>query len=144
MSRLPTRLPPLRAAQEKTSKYAQRIDAMMDARGHRLVVNLNDLRESNKDLAIGVLTKPFDYIPLLEQAVREAVLNKAPGYFTGAWCGGRGGEHRAGAGERSARNGARPHAGCYSRALPSRRRCCSGGPVAVRAGGQVLQGARGL
>lgn len=69
--------------QEKTSKYAQRIDEMMAAKEIRLNVHLGDLRENNRDLANKILLTPIEHVPVFEQALKEAVLNKDPNYFTG-------------------------------------------------------------
>ena len=60
-----------------------RIDEMISAKLYRLIINLNDVRQSDRELANGLLNDPLTYIPALEAQVKVEVLNKESSYLDG-------------------------------------------------------------
>ena len=51
--------------------YHGRIQAMMEREETRLMVSINDLRDRDPALAALTLTRPLEYIPVLEEAVKD-------------------------------------------------------------------------
>lgn len=62
------------------NKYKLKIKKMFDKGFNRLIVNINDLRQSHPEYAQGILNRfmlsnssPIDYIPAFEQALKDVV-----------------------------------------------------------------------
>ena len=50
-------------------KYRQEIVRLLRADETRLIVNIDDLRDYNRDFANGLLKQPVDYLPAFEKAL---------------------------------------------------------------------------
>lgn len=55
--------------------YREMIRTMLRDGKRRLIINLNDLRQTNANLATGLLQSPLEWIPPLEVALREVATN---------------------------------------------------------------------
>ncbi|PJF18525.1 DNA helicase [Paramicrosporidium saccamoebae] len=51
--------------------YKERIRGLLKTQGRRLIININDLRQTNAELATGLLRTPLEWLPPLEVALRE-------------------------------------------------------------------------
>ncbi|KAK2462004.1 hypothetical protein APHAL10511_006467 [Amanita phalloides] len=60
--------------------YEEEIASMLQAKRTRLVVNIDDLRDYDRELADGLLKQPIEYLSALEDAVNRLV-NAAQGNF---------------------------------------------------------------
>mmetsp|Transcript_15610 Transcript_15610/g.21579 ORF Transcript_15610/g.21579 Transcript_15610/m.21579 type:complete len:824 (-) Transcript_15610:244-2715(-) len=63
------------------SSYVNKINKMCEAEEHRLLVDLNDIRLQNQDLARGLMESPAEYLPPFEEALEDLVRNQRPKYL---------------------------------------------------------------
>lgn len=56
------------------NEYKDRIAKMVSAGKTRLMVNINDLRQHDKQYCEGILKTPIDYVGCFEKALRDVVL----------------------------------------------------------------------
>ncbi|KAI9006164.1 MCM2/3/5 family-domain-containing protein [Gaertneriomyces semiglobifer] len=54
--------------------YKEKIRKMLAAKERRLIVNINHVREYNREYADGLLESPMDYLPPFDKALKETVL----------------------------------------------------------------------
>ncbi|TPX72782.1 hypothetical protein SpCBS45565_g00095 [Spizellomyces sp. 'palustris'] len=57
------------------NEYKERIRKMIAAKERRLIVNINSLRQYNRDYAEGLLRAPMDYLPPFDKALKDIVLS---------------------------------------------------------------------
>jgi DNA replication licensing factor MCM3 len=68
-------------AEDPSSPYGIRIGKMIEQVGQRLLVNVNDLRDYNAEYTARVLERPLELVPIMEEAIKEVVVDRSPGFF---------------------------------------------------------------
>ncbi|EWM30133.1 dna replication licensing factor mcm3 [Nannochloropsis gaditana] len=67
-------------AEDGPANYKDSIAHTLSKKGRRVVVNLNDLREFDVELARRVITSPLEYLLALETAVKEVAQRLDPSF----------------------------------------------------------------
>jgi len=60
--------------------YMPSIRSMVSKEERRLLLNVDDLRSFNRDLALALMRSPAEYLPAFEEALREIVTNHDPSF----------------------------------------------------------------
>merc|ERR1712023_118042 len=67
---------------EGQGTYMDNIREMMQEGNRRLVLNLNDVRHFDEEMAKGLLESPAERLPAFEQALKDVVMNEDPNFRT--------------------------------------------------------------
>ncbi|KAM3573056.1 hypothetical protein VYU27_004927, partial [Nannochloropsis oceanica] len=67
-------------AEDGPANYKDSIAQTLSKKGRRIVINLNDLREFDMELARRVIASPLEYLLALETAVKEVAQRLDPGF----------------------------------------------------------------